>query len=159
MRKRRGLALCLACGLGLAACAGAPPPAKGEPAPGEGAGEPVRITLSFQGHTYPAVLADNSSARAFADLLGRQGGALTVKAHDYGGFEKVGELPEELPRNDTPTDTTAGDLILYQGTSIVLYYAPNRWEFTPLGRLEGDLSQLQAHLGQGDVEIVYTLAQ
>ena len=64
-----------------------------------------------------------------------------------------------MPRNDEAIDTTAGDLILYEGSSIVLYYAENSWTFTRLGRLEGDLSALQADLGEGDVSITYALMQ
>lgn len=121
--------------------------------------EKRRVSISFNGHTYTAALADNTSAEAFAALLEENGGSVTVDAHDYGGFEKVGDLPEALPRNDEAIDTTAGDLILYEGSSIVLYYAENSWTFTRLGRLEGDLSALQADLGEGDVSITYALMQ
>ena len=116
-----------------------------------------QIQVSFQGYTYVADLADNSSAEAFVQLLEENGGSLTVSARDYGNFEKVGELPRSLPQNDEPLDTVAGDLILYQGSSIVLYYSTNSWTFTRLGWLEGDLSGLKEQLGEGDVEITYTL--
>ncbi len=117
------------------------------------------ITVSFNGHTYSVSLADNTSAQAFVELLTAQGGSVTVAAEDYGNFEKVGPLPQSLPRNDQPLDTSAGDLILYQGNRIVLYYANNSWTFTPLGRLEGDLSHLREELGEGDVSITYALAE
>lgn len=81
------------------------------------------IEISFNGHTYPATLADNSLATAFAELL--KNGPLTIPAHDYGGFEKVGELGTTLPRNDEQITASAGDIILYQGNQITLYYAQN----------------------------------
>ncbi len=114
-----------------------------------------QITLSFNGHTYSATLADNSSANAFAELL--KSGPLTVSAHDYGSFEKVGELGTNLPRNDEQITTSSGDIILYQGNQITVYYAQNTWSFTRLGRID-DPSGLREALGDGDVEITFQLA-
>ncbi len=114
-----------------------------------------QITLSFHGHTYSATLADNSSAKAFAELL--KSGPLTVSAHDYGSFEKVGELGRSLPRNDEQITTSPGDIILYQGNQITVYYAQNSWSFTRLGRVD-DPSGLREALGDGDVEITFQLA-
>ena len=71
-----------------------------------------KITLSFNGHTYTATLADNPSAKAFAELL--EDGPLTVSASDYGNFEKVGSLGRSLPRTDEQITTAPGDIILYQ---------------------------------------------
>lgn len=68
-----------------------------------------KITLSFNGHTYTATLADNPSAEAFAQLL--KDGPLTVSARDYGNFEKVGSLGTELPRTDEQITTAPGDII------------------------------------------------
>ncbi len=114
-----------------------------------------KITLTFNGHTYPATLADNSSAAAFAELL--KGGPLTVSTHDYGNFEKVGDLGTDLPRNDEPITTSPGDIILYQGDQITIYYAQNSWTFTRLGRID-DPSGLREALGGGNVEITFQLA-
>ena len=57
--------------------------------------------------------------------------------HDYGGFEKVGDLPWELPVNDEEITTKPGDIILYQGNKITIYYGENTWNFTKLGELRG----------------------
>jgi len=114
-----------------------------------------QITLSFNGHTYTAALADNSSAEAFARLL--ENGPLTVSTHDYGSFEKVGSLGTELPRNDEPITASPGDIILYQGSQITVYYGQNSWTFTRLGRI-GDPAGLREALGSGDVEITFRLA-
>ncbi len=121
---------------------------------GEEHTEMGKITLTFNGHTYAATLADNSSAQAFAELL--KSGPLTVSAHDYGDFEKVGDLGTELPRNDEQITTSPGDIILYQGDQITVYYAENAWNFTRLGRVD-DPSGLREALGDGDVEITFQL--
>lgn len=125
-----------------------------QPQPAAGFSE-TKINVSFNGHTYPATLEDNSSAKAFAELL--KSGPLTVSAHDYGSFEKVGDLGTALPRNDQQITTSAGDIILYQGNQITVYYAQNTWSFTRLGRID-DPSGLREALGSGDVAITFTLA-
>ena len=115
-----------------------------------------KITLSFNGHTYTATLADNPSAKAFAELL--KDGPLTVSTRDYGNFEKVGSLGRSLPRTDEQITTAPGDIILYQGNQITVYYAQNTWNFTSLGRID-DPSGLREALGGGDVEITFLLAE
>ena len=117
-----------------------------------------KMTITVNGRALSATLADNSSARALADLLREK--PLTLKLHDDGNFEKVGPLPVDLPTNDEPIDTDSGDLILYLGRRFVLYYDRNSWTFTRLGRVEGigkeDLKKL---LGQGDVTVTLSLSE
>ena len=91
----------------------------------------IQIDNGTSKHNLTATLYDNSSSRALVDLL--QKGSVTIDMHDFSNFEKVGELPVTLPRNDTPTNTDAGDLILYLGKRFVIYYDKNSWDFTPLG--------------------------
>ena len=115
-------------------------------------------TQAANTETLTASLYDNSSARALVELLKK--GAVTIEMHDYGNFEKVGELPVSLPRNDTPTNTDAGDLILYQEKSFVIYYDKNSWNFTPLGKIEGiTKAELKVLLGKGNVTAVLAAAQ
>ncbi|MBQ7159727.1 MAG: hypothetical protein IJS09_09970 [Treponema sp.] len=105
-------------------------------------------------HTLAATLSDNKSADAFAELLKK--GAVTVKMHDYGSFEKVGSLGTTLPRTDTQITTEAGDIILYQGNQITIYYDTNSWNFTRLGKITGTTqAELKSILGAGDVTAVF----
>lgn len=107
-------------------------------------------------HTLTATLADNSSATAFYELL--ENGPVTIKMHDYGNFEKVGSLGTTLPRNDTQITTTAGDIILYQGNQITIYYDTNSWSFTRLGKIDGvTQAELKKILGKGDVTAVFEI--
>jgi len=107
-------------------------------------------------HTLKIKLEDNSSAAAFRELLSK--GDVTIEMHDYGNFEKVGDLGTSLPRNDTSITTEPGDVILYQGNSITIYYAKNTWSFTRLGRVQ-DLSadELKQILGSGNVTVIFSL--
>lgn len=119
----------------------------------------TRISIAVNNHTLMATLADNSSAKAFAELL--NDGPLTLDLHDYGNFEKTGSLPQTLPRNDEPIDTDFGDLILYQGNQFVLYYDKNSWTFTRLGHLDSSVTkeELKSILGEGNVTVTVSLAE
>ena len=116
----------------------------------------IQITSDSGNHNLTATLADNSSATAFYQLLKK--GPLTVDMHDYGNFEKVGPLGTTLPRNDTQITTSAGDIILYQGNQITIYYDTNSWNFTRLGKVDGvTQAELKKILGKGDVTAVFEI--
>ena len=118
----------------------------------------IQITSDSGSHTLAATLADNSSAMAFYELLEK--GPVTIKMTDYGNFEKVGSLGTTLPRNDTQITTTAGDIILYQGNQITIYYDTNSWNFTRLGKVDGvTQAELKKILGKGDVTAVFNIIE
>lgn len=103
------------------------------------------------------LLADfenNSSAEEFKELLSQ--GPLTIEMDDYGGFEKVGALGTTLTRNDTQITTEPGDIILYQGNQITIYYGVNSWDFTRLAKIS-DPSDLKKKLGDGTVSVIFSL--
>ena len=78
--------------------------------------------------------------------------------HDYGSFEKVADLPRSFPRNDRQIDTDAGDIILYQGNSITIYYDKNSWNFTRLGKIDNvNKKRLQQILGKGNVKATFSV--
>lgn len=116
------------------------------------------INLTVNGTTLTARLTDNSSAQALRELLAE--GPLTIAMSDYGDMEKVGPLGTDLPTNNEQITTQAGDLILYQGSAFVIYYAPNSWSFTRLG-LINDMTaeELKELLGDGDVEVTLSLPE
>ena len=116
----------------------------------------IHITSDSGSHSLAATLADNSSAMAFYELLEK--GPVTIKMHDYGNFEKVGSLGTSLPRNDEQITTTAGDIILYQGNQITIYYDTNSWNFTRLGKVDGvTQAELKKILGKGDITAVFEI--
>ena len=118
----------------------------------------IQIDNGTSKHTLTATLYDNSSSRALVELL--QKAPVTIDMHDYSNFEKVGDLPVTLPRNDTPTDTDAGDIILYLGKSFVIYYDKNSWNFTPLGKVDDVIkTELKKILGKGNVTAVLSIEE
>ncbi|MCI6149512.1 MAG: cyclophilin-like fold protein [Flintibacter sp.] len=152
-----------ACGNGLSPTDSAPPPSQSVISEQESSQsqdnsssqeEPMlKITVGDQ--ELLATFADNSSAEAFRDLLAQ--GPVTVSMDDYGGFEKVGSLGTTLTRNDTRITTQPGDVILYQGNQITIYYGTNTWNFTRLAKIN-DSTDLQAKLGTGTVQVTFSLA-
>ena len=116
----------------------------------------VKLKIYVNDTTFTATLEENSSAKAFAEFLAQ--GDLTLDMRDYGSFEKVADLPRSFPRNDTQIDTDAGDIILYQGNSITIYYDKNSWNFTRLARIDNvNKKRIQQILGKGNVKATFSV--
>lgn len=131
--------------------------APAEPAeeePSTSSEEESMLNIKVGDQTLLAVWEENTSAEAFRELLSQ--GPLTVEMEDYGGFEKVGDLGTTLPRNDTQITTQPGDVILYQGNQITIYYGTNTWNFTRLARI-ADPGDLKEKLGDGTVCVTFSL--
>ena len=95
---------------------------------------------------------DNDAVAALRDLAARE--TLTIPLSMYGGFEQVGAIGHSLPRADVQTTTEPGDIVLYSGNQIVLFYGSNSWAYTRLGHVtDPDGEELKTLLGQGDVSI------
>jgi len=116
------------------------------------------MIIKIGNHELTATLVENSSVDALKEALSE--GPITINMRDYGSMEKVGSLGMDLPRNDEQITTEAGDIILYQGSALVIYYAPNSWNFTRLGKIN-DVSaeELRDILGDGFVTITLSLPQ
>ena len=95
---------------------------------------------------------DNESVEALKELCRDE--SLTIQMSMYGGFEQVGPIGQSLPRNDSQTTTQAGDIVLYSGNQIVVFYGSNSWAYTRLGHISDKTAQdLADLLGGGDVTI------
>lgn len=110
-----------------------------------------RIHITINGASFTATLENNEAANTLAGML-----PLTLSLHDYGGFEKVGSLGTSLPTANTQTTTSAGDIVLYQGSQIVMFYGSNSWSYTRLARVD-DLTGWEEALGSGDVTVTLSL--
>ena len=99
-----------------------------------GANAQQKMYLTIGGVTKTATLVSNTSTEALVAQL--QQDNITYEAHDYGNFEKVGALGYTFPQNNTQITTEPGDLILYQGSNLCIYYDTNSWNFTRIGKLD-----------------------
>jgi len=118
-----------------------------------------KLYITIDGKTLPVVLVNNAATQALVAAL--KEGDITYEAHDYGGFEKVGALGRSLPTSNTQITTQTGDVILYSGNQIVLFYGSNSWSYTRLGRMEyASQAELESFLkaGQGNVMVKLSLS-
>ena len=116
----------------------------------------TKIVLKVGGNTMTATLTDNEATRELTKLL--EHGDLTIRMSDYGGFEKVGALPQSLPTSNTQITTVPGDIMLYQGNQMVIFYGSNSWSYTRLGKIdEATASNLRQFLGNDDITLTLSL--
>ena len=117
----------------------------------------ARLRLSIDGQAVQVAWEDNESVKALGELCRRE--PLEVSMSMYGGFEQVGDLGQSLPRNDKQTTTQAGDIVLYSGDSVVVFYGSNSWAYTRLGKItDRSEAELKQMLGSGDVKLTFELA-
>ena len=110
------------------------------------------LHLSVNGRVLAVDWEDNESVLALKELVSSE--PLTVQMSMYGGFEQVGSLGTDLPRNDSRTTTQAGDIVLYSGNQIVIFYGSNSWAYTRLGRItDQSTAEMKDLLGSGDVTV------
>lgn len=92
------------------------------------------IKLEVGGKTFEAALADTPAAMEFAAMI--RSGPLTIRLSEYGGWEKVGSLCTQLPTSNAHITAEPGDIMLYNGREIVLFYGTNTWMYTRLAKVD-----------------------
>ena len=92
------------------------------------------LMLSIDGTPVTVQWEDNETVSEL--LTTAQNGAIEVSASRYGGFEQVGSLPQSFSRNDVQTTTQPGDIVLYSGNQLVIFFGFNSWSYTRLGHIE-----------------------
>lgn len=120
--------------------------------------EVTTMYIKVNGNTLPVTMEDNASAREFTERL--RSGDVTVTMNDYGDMEKVGPLGFSVTRSDTRISVGPGDVILYQGDQITVYYDESSWTFTRLGHVNGVSTRermLELLGGVGSVTMTFTL--
>ena len=114
------------------------------------------LTMKIDGNKVAVDWEENESVAALTELVKDK--PLTVQTSMYGGFEQVGSIGTSLPRNDAQTTTQAGDIVLYSGNQIVVFYGTNSWAYTQLGHItDKTAAQMKDLLGNGNVTIEFSL--
>ena len=114
------------------------------------------VKVKINDNVFDVKLENNSATQEFIKELKK--GNVTVNASEYGGFEKVGNLGFSLPTSDENIGTTPGDIVLYQGDKISLFYGSHSWSYTKLGKIDNvDSNKLKEVLGSGDVTLEFSL--
>ena len=114
------------------------------------------VKVKINDNVFVFFLENNSATQEFIKELKK--GNVTVNASEYGGFEKVGNLGFSLPTSDENIGTAPGDIVLYQGDKISLFYGSHSWSYTKLGKIDNvDSNKLKEVLGSGDVTLEFSL--
>ena len=103
---------------------------------------------------FSATLEENEAVSALVEMMRES--PVVIQMSDYSGFEKVGSLGIRLPASNSQTTTQAGDIVLYNGNQIVIFYGSNSWSYTRLGHID-DLTGWEDALGSGDVTVIFSL--
>ncbi len=114
------------------------------------------IKIKINEESFDVKLEDNPATQELVKELEK--GNITVNATEYEGFEKVGDLGLALPTTDENVNTSPGDIVLYQGNQISLFYGSHSWSYTKLGKIENiDSNHLKEVLGSGNATLVLSL--
>ena len=123
------------------------------PTPTPDRGEESKLEVVIGDAVFTAAFADTQAARDFAQML-----PVTINMSDYSGFEKVGSLGKTLTTSNSQITTEPGDIILYNGNQIVIFYGSNSWSYTRLAKVD-DLTGWAEALGSGSVSVTFRLAE
>lgn len=116
----------------------------------------MKMKVQVGDTVFTATLAENSSVDALKEMMAE--GPLTLNMSDYANMEKGADLGVTLPQNNEQMNTRAGDIILYQGRTFVIYYDTNSWSLTPIAKIDNvDAEELRETLGTGDVTVILSL--
>lgn len=114
------------------------------------------LTMKINGKTVTVEWENNVSVSALREFASES--PITIQASLYGGFEQVGSIGRSLPRNDERITTQAGDIVLYSGNQMVVFYGSNTWAYTKLGHIANKTpAELNALLGSGNATITLSI--
>ena len=94
----------------------------------------VKLYLTANGVTKTATLVENEATAELISLLEK--GPINLSMTEYGGFEKIGNLPQALPTSDVRQTANSGDIMLYVGNTICIFFGSNTWAYTKLGAMD-----------------------
>ena len=118
--------------------------------------EKLYVTIGEE--TRSVTMEDNVGTRALVAAMQTEN--ITYEAYDYGNFEKVGALGQSFPTADHQVTTSAGDIVLYNGNNICIFYGSNSWSYTRIGKLDGmsaeDVRRF-VNAGGGNVEVTLSM--
>lgn len=116
----------------------------------------MELIMKIDGTEVSVAWENNESVDAIRNLAAS--GGLEINMSMYGGFEQVGSIGQSIPRSDEQTTTKAGDIVLYSGNQVVVFYGSNSWAYTRLGRITGKTEQeLAEMLGEKNVVLSFEI--
>ncbi len=116
----------------------------------------MKMKVQIGDQSFTATLEDNAAVRELVDMM--REAPVSVDMSDYSGFEKVGSLGRSLTTDNRQTTTGAGDIVLYNGDHIVMFYGSNSWSYTRIGHIN-DLTGWEEALGDGSITAVFSVEE
>ena len=116
----------------------------------------MKMNVQIGDTSFIATLEDNVATSELIEMM--REAPVTINMSDYSGFEKVGPLGRSLTTDNHQTTTSAGDIVLYSGNQIVMFYGSNSWSYTRIGKID-DLTGWEDALGSGSITAVFSLAE
>ena len=114
------------------------------------------LKIEVGGHSFLATFVDNNATKKLITILSKESKSLS--ASNYGGFEKIVNLGTSLPTNDHHVNTKSGDIMLYQGNKLVIFYASNSWSYTPIGKIiDFNQKDLESALNGNDSKVTLSI--
>lgn len=117
-----------------------------------------KMNITIDSVTKSVTLVDNAAARALVARL--QESPVTVTLNTSGGFEIWGALGFSLPTSNEQITAQPGDVILYNGSNICLFYGSNSWSYTRLGHIDGlteEELRTFLHAGESNIKVMLWL--
>ena len=134
----------------LCACGNNKSPSKDvEPTPSEES--ELNMKLSIDEQELDVTWLNNPSVNALKELAKN---TLRINMHQYGGFEQTGNIGSAIVRNDSQINTEPGDIVLYNGNAISVFYEPSSWSYTRLGHINMNKNELNTLLNKDAVTFV-----
>ena len=100
------------------------------------------LKLLVDGKEVEVAWENNDSVKELSELAKQ--GDINIAAHRYGGFEQVGEIGSDIVSNNVQMTTEPGDIVLYNGNNIVVFFGNNSWSYTKLGKIKNkNLNELK----------------
>ena len=116
----------------------------------------MKMNVQIGDTSFTATLEDNAATSELIEIM--REAPITISMSDYSGFEKVGPLGRSLTTDNHQTTTSAGDIVLYSGNQIVIFYGSNSWSYTRIGKID-DLTGWDDALGSGSITAVFSLVE
>ena len=116
----------------------------------------MKINVQIGDKNFTATLEENTATQELIEMMKEE--PVTINMNDYAGFEKVGPLGRSLTTSNKQTTTSSGDIVLYSGNQIVMFYGSNSWSYTKIGRID-DLSGWTDALGSGSITAILTIVE
>ena len=119
--------------------------------------EEENMKLYFNDIEIPVIWEDNQTVHELMKEAGN--GDIIVQMSMYSDNEQFGPLGKKYTRDDKQTTTHNGDIVLYSGDKIVVFYGSNSWAYTRIGKMNIPESDVTELLSNGDITLKITIAK